>query len=308
MPDLNDEAARWALRIDSGEVDPDADATLQAWLTGNPARRGALLRAEAALSYVDRGRALSGVIPRPQAKPIWIRRRLVLAAASMAALAICGWLAISSPRHYGTAMGEIRNIPLQDGSAVVINTQSAIRVDIESQLREVTLTAGEAWFRVAHDTKRPFIVSAGRVRVRAVGTAFSVRKRDDGADVLVTEGVVETWVVGDEGRAIRVAAGSKAFVPEYEPPKLTTGAAEVERSLAWRDGQIALEGETLANAAAQFNRYNKEKIVIADLSVANERLVGQFRATDPRAFVDAVSTTLGITVTKQGDALLLSRE
>jgi transmembrane sensor len=308
VPDMDEEAARWALRIDTGEIDPDTDTALQAWLAADPMRRGALVRAEAVLSYFDRGRALAGVIPRPQAKPIWIRRRLVLAAASFAVMAVCGWIMISSPRHYGTSIGEIRSVPLRDGSSVMINTQSAIQVDLEAQLRQVTLSAGEAWFKVAHDTKRPFVVSAGRVRVRAVGTAFSVRKRDDGADVSVTEGIVETWVVGDEARAVRVAAGSKAFVPEYEPPKLVTGSAEIERSLAWRDGQIALQGETLADAAAQFNRYNREKIVIADSGLAEEKLIGQFRATDPLAFTDAVSTMLGVSVSRQGDTLLLSRQ
>jgi transmembrane sensor len=212
------------------------------------------------------------------------------------------------PRHYGTVIGEIRNVPLQDGSSVVINTQSAIQVSIESDMREVTLTTGEAWFKVAHDTKRPCVVSAGRVRVRAVGTAFSVRRRDDGADVLVTEGVIETWVVGDEARAVRVSAGAKAFVPEYEPPKVASDSIDVERSLAWRNGQIALEGETLAEAAAQFNRYNQQKIVITDSELAGEKLVGQFRATEPSAFTDAVSTTLGVKVTKQGDTFLLSRQ
>jgi transmembrane sensor len=268
-----------------------------------------LLRAEAALSYVDRGRALAGVMPKPSPDPLWIRRRrLLLAAASIATLLIGGWITLATPRHYGTSLGEIKNVPLPDGSAVVINTQSAIQVHLEERFRGVTLTEGEAWFKVAHDSKRPFVVSAGRVRVRALGTAFSVRKRDDGADVLVTEGVVETWVVGDEARAERVAAGSKAFVPEYEPPKIAVAPKDMNRSLAWRDGQIALEGETLAQAVVEFNRYNREKLVITDASLADEKLVGQFRATEPAAFADAVSIALEVKVTKQGDTFLLSRQ
>jgi transmembrane sensor len=221
---------------------------------------------------------------------------------------VCVWVAIALPLNYGTSIGEVRRVPLHDGSAVTINTQSAIHVSLEPDLRKVTLTAGEAWFKVAHDAKRPFIVAVGRVRVRAVGTAFSVRKHDDGADVLVTEGVVETWVVGDEARAVRVQAGSRAFVPEYEPPKLSGNAEELERSLAWRDGQIALEGETLAEAAAQFNRYNKLKIIIADSGLAEEKLVGQFQATQPLAFAEAVSTTTKATITQDGDTILLSRQ
>lgn len=179
---------------------------------------------------------------------------------------------------------------------------------MHEDVREVTLTRGEAWFKVAHDKTRPFIVSAGRIRVRAVGTAFSVRRHDDGADVQVTEGVVETWTTGEEDRKVRVAAGSKAFVAEYEPPKTIQAPADIERSLAWRDGQIALEGETLDQAVAQFNRYNAKKLVISDADLAQEKLVGQFRATQPDTFADAVVTTLGATVKLNGDTIELSRK
>jgi transmembrane sensor len=83
--------------------------------------------------------------------------------------------------------------------------------------------------------------------------------------------------------------------------------ADVMRSLAWRDGQIALEGETLDEAAAQFNRYNARKIVIADPDLAKETLVGQFRVTEPMTFAMAVATTLGATVVEDGDTIRLSR-
>jgi len=97
---------------------------------------------------------------------------------------------------------------------------------------------------VAHDTKRPFIVTVGRIRVRAVGTAFSIRRHDEGADVVVSEGVVETWTTGEEDRRVRLAAGSKAYVAEYEHQSVQA-SADVERSLAWREGQIVLEAKHL---------------------------------------------------------------
>jgi len=190
---------------------------------------------------------------------------------------------------------------------VALNTQSAVEVSMHQNAREVTLTRGEAWFKVAHDKTRPFIVSAGRIRVRAVGTAFSVRRHDDGADVEVTEGVVETWTVGEEERRIQVAAGSKAYVAAYEPPKIVQASADIERSLAWREGQIVLEGETLDEAVAQFNRYNARKLVIADPGLAAEKLVGQFSATDPQTFAGAVATTLGAKVEAEGDTIRLYR-
>lgn len=304
---IADQAAEWATQIDLRQIDPDTHEPLRSWLDGDPRRRGALLRAEAALSFIDRSRALAGVVPKPRPRPIWVRRKWLFASAALAASFIGLSLWVTAPHSYETTIGEIRQVPLSDGSLVAINTQSAVEVDMKPSLREVMLTRGEAWFKVAHDERRPFVVSAGRIRIRAVGTAFSVRRHDDGADVQVTEGVVETWTTGEEDRKVRVAAGSKAFVAEYEPPKTTEAPAEIERSLAWRDGQIALEGETLDQAVAQFNRYNLKKLVIADADLAQEKLVGQFRATEPNTFAEAIVTTLGATIKQSGDTIQLSR-
>src|SRR5258708_2070091 len=203
--DVADQAAEWATRIDARSIDPDTDDGLRRWLDGDPRRRGALLRAEAALSLIDRGRALAGVVPKPEPRPIWIRRKLMFAGAALAAGIVGVAILLMGPHRYGTGLGEIRQVPLSDGSVVAINTQSTVEVAMHANVREVTLTRGEAWFRVAHDTKRPFIVSAGGIRVRAVGTAFSVRRRDEGADVAVSEGVVETWTLGEEERGVRIA-------------------------------------------------------------------------------------------------------
>ena len=305
--EVAEQAAEWATKIDSGSIDVDSDETLRIWLGDDPRCKGALLRAEAALSFLDRGRALAGVVSKPSPRPIWIRRKFLFAGAALAAGIAGVAILMTAPHSYDTRVGEIRQVPLSDGSLVAINTQSAVEVAMHPALREVTLTRGEAWFKVAHDKNRPFIVSAGRIRVRAVGTAFSVHRHDDGADVLVTEGVVETWTVGEEERPVRVEAGSKAYVAEYEPPKPVQASADIDRSLAWREGQIALEGESLDQAVAQFNRYNTRKLVIADSSLAEEKLVGQFRATEPLTFAEAVATTLGASVSQEGDTIRLSR-
>ena len=302
-----DQAALWATRIDSGSVDPDMDEELKHWLEADPRRRGALLRAQAALSFVERGRALAGVIPKPPPRSVWIRRKFLFAGAALAA-SIAGVVVLLSGSHrYGTALGEIRVVPLSDGSFISINTQSAVEVMMRSDSREITLTRGEAWFQVAHDNKRPFIVSVGQIRVRAVGTAFSVRRHGEDADVQVTAGMVETWTVGEEDRRVQVAAGSKAYVAEYESPKPIAASANIKRSLAWREGQIVLEGETLDDAVAQFNRYNVKKLVIVDPNLAEEKLVGQFRATNPQNFARAVATTLRAHVDETVDQIRLSR-
>jgi transmembrane sensor len=301
-----DEAARWAIRIDAGSVNADTDQELQSWLGEDPHRRGALLRAEAALSFIDRGRALAGVVPIPESRSFWIRRKFMIAGAALAAGLAAVIVMLPGVTHYSTEVGQMLQVPLTDGSIVTLNTQSAIEVRMNGGLREVTLIRGEAWFHIAHDALRPFVVSAGHERVRAVGTAFDVRREDHGADVLVAEGIIDAWTAGKEDQRLRIAAGSKAYVDDQEPPKLISAPMDVERLLAWREGRIVLEGETLEEAAAQFNRYNVKRIVITDRGLADETLVGQFRATEPMMFASAVATTLGANVEQDGDTIRLS--
>lgn len=300
-----DEAAVWAIRIDLGAVNADTDEALRRWLDEDPRRRGALLRAEAALSFLDRGRALAGVVPIPEPRSVWIRRKFMFAGAALAAGLAAVMILLPGPTRYSTGLGQMLQVPLTDGSVIALNTQSAVEVRMHSKLREVTLTRGEAWFQVAHDAQRPFVVSAGPIRVRAVGTAFDVHREDHGADVLVAEGIVDAWTSGKEDHVARVAAGSKAYVDEYEPIKLTQASPDIERMLAWREGRIVLEGETLNEAVAEFNRYNSKKLVIADPSLSDEKLVGQFRATEPMTFAEAVATTLGARIQQEGDTIRL---
>lgn len=300
-------AAAWAVRRESRGGDPAFEAELSAWLTEDPRRAGALLRAEAALSLLNRGRALgAGNEARPSWRP---RRRELLAGGGLAALTAAGLggLAVLLPRgeRYATRLGELRKAPLADGSVATINTDSEIRTAMTPKLRRVVLNRGEAWFQVAKDARRPFVVEAGEARVRAVGTAFSVRRRDGGAEILVTEGVVETWLAGHEGQAIRVGAGARAQLGAGQPPQAVEAEAEISHALAWRDGQIALYGQPLAEAAAEFNRYNARKIVIEDPRLARQAVVGQFDANDPEAFARAAAATLGARLVADNSTLLL---
>lgn len=299
-------AAAWAVRRETRGGDPAFEAELSAWLAEDPRRAGALLRAEAALSLLNRGRALgSAYKARPTGR---FRRRELLAGGGLAAVAAgAGGLAVLLPRseHYATKLGELRKAPLADGSVAAINTDSEIKVAMTPKLRRVVLTKGEAWFQVAKDARRPFVVEAGPVRVRAVGTAFSVRRREDAAQVLVTEGVVETWVEGQEARRIRLGAGVRAELGADQPPQAVEAEAEITHALAWREGQIALYGQPLAEAAAEFNRYNARKIVIEDPRLARQSVVGQFNANDPEAFARAAATTLGARLVADNSTLLL---
>lgn len=303
---IDDEAAAWAVRIDAHGLDEDGDPQLAAWLAGDARRRGALLRARAALSLLDRGRAL------PQGEtgraPWLSRRNLILAGGAGAGLAAV-WAGAAvfdaQPVRYGAALGEVRRAPLADGSVIALNTQSDVEVVMRARARDIRLLKGEAWFDVAKDADRPFTVEAGAARVRAVGTAFSVRRLAEGCEVLVSEGVVELWLEAHGGEAVQAAAGSRALLRPGAPPSVVRDQALVDRGLAWRDGQIILDGETLDEAAAQFNRYNLRKIIIGDARLGQERLVGLFRTNQPESFAAAVAATLGARVAISQQAIRL---
>lgn len=300
---IDDRAIAWVSRMDKGALAPAARAELEAWLAQDARHRGAFMRAEAAWKKLDRLGIPVNDEPTRDQVPETISRRGVLAAGGGAALLAAAATTVAfiwtGRNDIQTPKGEIRRVPLGDGSLVAVNTDSALNIALNAELREVTLDKGEVWFDVARDTKRPFVVAAGDVRVRAVGTAFSVRRLDDGADVLVTEGAVETWIVGAENRKRRVVAGSKVFVSDIDgPSNVVAAATQIDRTLAWRNGEIALDGETLADAAAEFNRYNDRKLTV-DPALADKRLVGWFHTNEPETFAQAVVAALGGTIVAQ---------
>ncbi len=303
--DIEAAAARWVVRVDRDGDEPGVRAELEAWLAGDRRRRGAYARAEAGWTHLGSASVLALETPEPVPAPLLRRRRVIgglgLLAASLAAVVVAPRLLA---KRYGTALGEIRRVPMADGSVAAINTSSELEISMRPRLRAVRLERGEAWFAVAKDPDRPFVVESGPVRVRAVGTAFSVRKHEAGSDILVTEGVVEVWTDGQAPR--RVVAGQRVFadngVGVQAAPKADDNLA---RQLAWRDGQIVLDGQTLAEAAAEFNRYNDRKIEVADPRLAGERFVGWFRTNDPEGFAQAAATTFNGQVLTSGESIVL---
>jgi len=328
------QAAAWVARLDASSGDDRAEAELEAWMAADDRRRGAVFRAQAAWRMLDRASVMRrGGVAAPAEEdepaadkyaaagdpgdwdaPSRLSRRHVLWG-GLAAACVAGSVALRSMLLRGpsaerieTAVGEIRRVPLEDGSLMAVNTATRLDVDLKPEVRRVELTQGEAWFRVAHDRSRPFIVEAGDVRVQAVGTAFSVRRTLNGAEVQVTEGVVEVWSVGEERNRRRVAAGSRVAVLDATGPQAVAEAGpEIDRSLAWRNGQLIFDGDTLGQAVAEFNRYNRVQVRIVDPSLASERFVGRFRTNEPDAFARAAATILDARAEVGPDEIRLSR-
>ena len=302
-------AANWALRH---PLDASERLELNTWLAQDRRHAGALLRAQAALSAIDRAlvpESVAAVHESPAARPT--RRVMMIGAGGAIAAAIAGivgWSQLMDSR-ITTTRGEIRRLPLADGSIATIDTSSALRVVLADDSRRIALDKGQAFFQVAKDRKRPFIVDAGIAQARALGTAFSVRRTEDGVQVAVTEGIVGVWAGNDSGAMTVLQAGQFATFRRGDPAPVTgTAPAAIERSLAWRSGEIALENETLGNAVAQFNRYNRQQLVLADSHLASERLVGLFRIDNPGAFAETLAVSHQIEVAVTPDEIRLSRK
>ncbi|HEY4031496.1 MAG TPA: FecR domain-containing protein [Caulobacteraceae bacterium] len=320
---IEHEAAGWVVRLSDGGqgalgLGGLGQSALEAWLAQGPeyeiayARQLSVWTKAGAAARTEAGQASVLPFRRKAAATAAIKPwRKAAAVAAVAVLAVGGgagvWLA-NTGTAYATAVGEHRVVRLEDGSRVEMNTATRIVVRYTPTGRNIQLQQGEALFEVAPNKNRPFNVMADNEQVRAVGTAFNVRLRSEGIDVLVSKGVVDVSEQRGSSAHRRLPAGIKASFlrtgQEIEP----ISSAEIERTLAWRYGAISLNGQTLRQATAEFNRYNVKQLEVVDPQIADVKLGGYFRADDLDNFVQALKTSFGIEATRGDDqTLYLSR-
>lgn len=304
---IDAEAADWAARLDRGPLSVEDEAALQGWLDGDARALGAFARLRALALSSERARALgpdfdpaSFESAAPLDSKTIPRRRVMQAGGAIAAAALIGaggaWQFLRHRGRFVTGKGETKVVALQDGSVVTLNTASEIQVSYSDAVRAVELVRGEALFDVAKNKARPFVVAAGDTNVRVVGTSFSVRRIDTAPiQVLVREGTVEVFKPAQGARPVRISANSMAVAQADDASTIAAmpvPAAQVHRQMAWQSGQIAFEGETLAQAAEEFSRYSDTRIVIEDSGLAKEEIAGLFKATDPVGFARTIAISL----------------
>jgi transmembrane sensor len=322
--DIESDAADWLIRLEA-DPSPQNCANFETWLAADPRHQAAYIRLEKTWNRAEilkRLRPLDGAVdeqvidkfgvqtpifdePKPKASPARMVLMAIAASLGIITMGISIWAVIARTgwEVYQTEFGGFQRVVLADGTTAMLNTDSRIRARVTSERREVVLEKGEALFTVAHDVRRPFDVTAGETVVRAVGTAFSIRLRGESqVDVLVTEGRVAIDPVDDslntklpEPVALptvsTLAAGETASVKEHRPLKVRKIADEdVTRKLAWTQGRIWFDRVTLAEAIAEFNRYNRRQLVIDDPQIAELHIGGAFEATDLDSFVMALRT------------------
>lgn len=197
---------------------------------------------------------------------------------------------------------------MADGSRVTLNTDSAVRVAVSDTERRVDLEQGEAFFDVARDPSRPFVVVAGAQRVVVLGTKFSVRRERDEIRVIVSEGRVRVERRGGAGAQIPTAdltAGSIARSDGEALRVQKTAPSEVERYLSWREGFLVFQETPLADAVAEFNRYNAQKIVIEDAQLAGIPIDGNFRSNNVEAFIRLLENGFPVRIERTGDRVIV---
>ncbi|HEV7606647.1 MAG TPA: FecR domain-containing protein [Steroidobacteraceae bacterium] len=315
---IEQEASRWLATRDAGAGAPGQSEEFNAWLEADIRHRVTYLRLEANWQRVERLRDLRPLdrgVNRDLLKERKLRRPWPLAAAAGLGLALVVgglWLYQQnfSWQHYETRVGGFARAVLDDGSVIDLNTNSEVRVRIGATRREVRLIRGEGRFQVAHDTSRPFTVSAAGAAVRAVGTAFTVRLHDSArVDVLVSEGKVAIVSANDSGRVPRappLGAGEAAVVVADRISVSRVEPQQLERRLAWTSGRLQFRGESLGEAVVEFNRYNRRQLRLADASLESLRVGGNFAATDPESFAAALASTFNLRVVPEdADAIVL---
>ncbi|WP_414660192.1 FecR family protein [Horticoccus sp. 23ND18S-11] len=307
---VEDAAIGWLTERDDGFT-PAREREFTQWLRADPRHAAAVARLEQTLGLLGElpdfraelnttfDRAAPVVPFPPPANPVPHRRpRRAYAWAGVAAAltlsAFVGWRALSrSPEiHYTTTVAGYERARLDDGSTVELNAATAVRVQFTGAERRVQLEAGEAHFAVAPDTTRPFIVNAGGVSVRAVGTAFNVRYATDGAvEVIVTEGKVRVGQAGPASSAAAsaplVAAGERLVLPKRAPPPVVEKVAPsaLRAALAWQATLADFADAPLVDVIARFNARSRVQLILADPALADRRVGGTFALDEAEAFV-----------------------
>lgn len=341
--EVDEIAAAWAARIDRGELTAEEEQALARWLDSDVRNRGAFMRMRAIALYSERARALGPAFepakfargsmdvdpptaPSMERDPTernersgTSRNRYWQFAAGLAAVLIASIAVLMAYRtdgdlhRYDTRQGEIKVVSLSDGSVITLNTASRIEVSFDRNLREVRLIHGEALFEVAKDAFRPFVVAAGDALIQAVGTSFVVQRLPhEPVNVLVREGIVEVQQPSSPSpirltahMRAELSASPKSSVAQVQilPPE------ELHRELAWRDGRIIFEAETLRQAAAAFAQYSDIRIVIEDDDVARMEITGLFAANDPVKFARSAAKSLGLRAEiKSGEVYILKKD
>ncbi|HEY0681925.1 MAG TPA: FecR domain-containing protein [Steroidobacter sp.] len=324
-------AARWAVRMDADSVTDEERRAFEAWRDRSPENAAAYERAAASMRVFDDAQDDQHLDALRRAALRYQPERRLFGAKSIAAgivLAVIGVTALiafgggpnlfknvpvaslyeKGVADYVTRRGEKLDVTLPDGSAITLNTDTDLDVVFDGRHRTVEVLRGQAFFNVAKDPLRPFIVVAGGKQIVAVGTAFDVRLDEERVEVLLVEGRVVVENVTQAGSAAPPAQAAEASIHMNAGETLVATDKEVvhkpapdaDRLLKWRDGLIEFDNTSLTEAVEEFNRYSAQTISIEDPQLGQLRISGVFRTNSQRKFLEAVTSLHPVVVEYRG--------
>ena len=350
---VSDEAAMWLVRLDSDRpLSAQEQVNLRKWLEQSPQHGQELNELAALWGRMNILTELGVPLEKPSAatararvrEPERARFSHGLGWAGIAAAVVVLGLAVTlttwrrpvtwdvSNGSYATAVGQQRRATLADGSVVLLNTDSRLRVEYGPKYRNVFLLQGEVYFEVSKNAARPFRVYAGNSRVQAVGTTFSVYLKNNAVDVTVTEGRValaslDAVSVASPGRPGSRAASGVVSVDDAAVTDLvmldagqsttireaaedasdgtgridrieTVDRQEMNKRLSWKRGLLTFAGDPLEKVVKEISRYTTVNIEITDPDVRAIKIGGQFPVGETDAMLDALKVNFGLRVTR----------
>lgn len=289
--ETRDEAAQWYARLNNTTVSTEMLRQFQDWKKTGDNRQAYMDIAEfwrkAGQLTHDEDIAKAGEEALERKKPLGPGGKGLLGVLVVAGLAaaIAYGYDLQKGTPYATEVGEQRIVRLADGSKVRLDTDSRLRVRLSSELRRIELESGQAFFDVAHDPDRPFVVAADGSEVRALGTRFDVRREGDAIRVVLVEGKVRVDAPRQSsthtlapGQQLDVRAGRAA-----SPIRVDAASAT-----SWTSGRLVFQNRPLQGAIDEVNRYSQAKIILDAPALAATPVSGSFESGDTEAFVAAV--------------------
>lgn len=300
------EATEWFTRLKKRDVPASDMDAFQAWFntSGNKEaydavdamwRRSGRLKDDPDIQNLVAS-ALERTKPAPAKKLLASRPVLgfSLALGLMIVLAGAAYRVLG-PQTYRTEIGERRTIRLADGSSMTLDTNSRASVRLTAGRRDIRLVRGQALFEVAHDTARPFVVTAGATSVTALGTRFDVRRDPKGATVTLVRGAVEVREKTQEApRVWRLSPGQRVVTAQSRAPV----SVDVASATSWTTGRLTFHNVPLRAAVTEFNRYERRRIELEPGPWDEDRVSGAFDVGDTDTFVDSVAQLHDLTVTQ----------
>ncbi|MDJ0877054.1 MAG: FecR family protein [Halieaceae bacterium] len=295
---MEDQACQWIARLRAEDASEADHQQFALWLAANPAHGRAM---DAVLAMWEDLEVLKhrpvSTEPAQPSRRRWIGTGLALAASLVLAILLSPGLGLGpGTEEYRTRLGEQLAVTLADSSSVKLNTDTRLLVNYSSGERQLTLVRGEAFFQVAHDPDRPFLVTAGNTEVRALGTAFNILLNGERSEITVTEGVVRVTELNapDTRPALTELLYSDQRLAGDRGGLSPAESVDSGNLLAWRDGKLVAHDMPLGELVTELSRYHPNRIFIAEPDLTQTTVSGVFQLEDLDSILLALEHTVGV--------------